>query len=174
MTLTNWSGSCYFFAIDIQDSNKKLILKKVFCFLLFEGTFTVHHFSKIKRSKRSHKAIVIKVFLTIFAWWCGSGSKPLTNGLGSGSRRPKNIRIDGSGFGSGSAGAEEVHFFSNSEHFFCRGSAFLSTLARPAARLATRAGSSTAWSMASSPTARCPPTRQVPGAVFPPFIIKWA
>ncbi len=33
----------------------------------------------------------------------GYGSKPLTNGSGSGSGRPKNILIDGSGFGSGSA-----------------------------------------------------------------------
>jgi hypothetical protein len=28
------------FIIDLQDANKKLILKKFFCILLFEGTFT--------------------------------------------------------------------------------------------------------------------------------------
>jgi hypothetical protein len=28
------------FVIDLQDANKKLILKKLFCLLLFEGTFT--------------------------------------------------------------------------------------------------------------------------------------
>ncbi len=45
---------------------KKLIFFKVFCLLLFEGTFT--SVFKDKKSKRSHKAIGIKVFLTIFAW----------------------------------------------------------------------------------------------------------
>ncbi len=44
--LTNGSGSgcgygsCYFFVIDIQDANKKQFFLKVFCLLLFEGTFT--------------------------------------------------------------------------------------------------------------------------------------
>jgi hypothetical protein len=44
------------FVIDIQDANKKL----------FEGTLT--SFLKDKKSKRSHKTVGIKVFLTIFAW----------------------------------------------------------------------------------------------------------
>jgi hypothetical protein len=39
------------FIIDLQDANKKLFKKKFFCVLLFEGTFTVHHFSKIKSQK---------------------------------------------------------------------------------------------------------------------------
>ncbi len=40
MPLTNGSGSSYFVS-DLQDANKKLIfLKKFFCLLLFEGTFT--------------------------------------------------------------------------------------------------------------------------------------
>jgi hypothetical protein len=40
-----------FFVIDLQDVNKKLIhLKKCFCLLLFEGTFT--SFFKDKKSKR--------------------------------------------------------------------------------------------------------------------------
>jgi hypothetical protein len=51
---------------DLQDANKKLIKKKFFCLLLFEGTFT--SFFKDKKSKISHKAVGIKVFLTIFAW----------------------------------------------------------------------------------------------------------
>jgi hypothetical protein len=46
------------FVIDLQD-------KKVFCLLHFEGTFT--SFFKNKKSKRSHKTVGIKVFLTIFA-----------------------------------------------------------------------------------------------------------
>jgi hypothetical protein len=36
-----------------------------FCLLLFECTFT--SFFKDKKSKRSHKTVGIKVFLTIFA-----------------------------------------------------------------------------------------------------------
>jgi hypothetical protein len=44
------------FVIDIQDGNKKLILiKKFFCLLLFEGTFT--SFFKDKKSKRSRKSV---------------------------------------------------------------------------------------------------------------------
>jgi hypothetical protein len=43
--------------------NKKK--KKFSCLLLFEGTFT--SFLKDKKSKRSHKTVEIKVFLTIFA-----------------------------------------------------------------------------------------------------------
>ena len=54
------------FIIDFQDANKKLIfLKKFSCILLFEGTFT--SFFKDKKSKRSHKTVEIKVFLTILA-----------------------------------------------------------------------------------------------------------
>ena len=54
------------FIIDIQDDNKKLIKKKkVFCILIFEGTFT--SFFQGKKSKRSHKTVEIKVFLNIFA-----------------------------------------------------------------------------------------------------------
>ncbi len=53
------------FIIDFQDANKNLILKKVSCILIFEGTFTL--FFKDKKSKQSHKTVEIKVFLTIFA-----------------------------------------------------------------------------------------------------------
>ncbi len=52
------------FIIDLQDANKKLLKKKFFCILLFEGTFA--SFFKDKKSKRSHKTVEIKV-LTIFA-----------------------------------------------------------------------------------------------------------
>jgi hypothetical protein len=69
------------FVIVLQDANKKLnFFIKVFCsgsrhakmvpktgkncsILLFEGTFT--SFFKDKKSKRGHKAVGIKVFLTI-------------------------------------------------------------------------------------------------------------
>jgi len=51
---------------DLQEANKKLILLKDLCLLLFEGTFT--SFFKDKKSKRSHKTEGgINVFLTIFA-----------------------------------------------------------------------------------------------------------
>jgi hypothetical protein len=53
------------FVIDLQDANKKLILKKKFFYLLlFEGTFYsfsallqvhLHHFSKIKSPKEVTK-----------------------------------------------------------------------------------------------------------------------
>jgi hypothetical protein len=43
------------FIIDLQDANKKLILKKFFCILLFEGTFTSSF--KGKKSKRRHKTV---------------------------------------------------------------------------------------------------------------------
>jgi hypothetical protein len=47
------------FVIDLQDANKKLILKK-------GVTFT--SFFKDKKSKRSHKAVGIQIFLTTCAW----------------------------------------------------------------------------------------------------------
>jgi hypothetical protein len=80
------------FFIELQDANEKLILKKYFCLLLFEGTFT--SFFKDKKSKRSHKAVGFKVFFNNFCLVIeGSGSIPQTNGSGSGSRSLKNIRI---------------------------------------------------------------------------------
>jgi hypothetical protein len=50
-----------------QDANKKhfSFFLKFFCLLLFEGTFT--SFFIDKKSKRSHRTVGIKVFLTIFA-----------------------------------------------------------------------------------------------------------
>jgi hypothetical protein len=54
------------FIINLQDAIKKLIFKiKFFCIILFEGTLT--SLFKDKKSKRSHKTVKIKVFLTIFA-----------------------------------------------------------------------------------------------------------
>jgi hypothetical protein len=48
------------FIIDLQDANKKLI-KKFFCILLFESTFT--SFFKDKMSNRSHKTVESRFFL---------------------------------------------------------------------------------------------------------------
>jgi hypothetical protein len=52
------------FMIDLQDDNKKLIKKKSFSVYYF---LKVTSFFKDKKSKRSHKTIKIKVFLTFFA-----------------------------------------------------------------------------------------------------------
>jgi hypothetical protein len=54
------------FVIKLQDPNKELILKE---FLLITGTFAGKFPSlfKDKKSKRSHKTVETKVFLTIFA-----------------------------------------------------------------------------------------------------------
>jgi hypothetical protein len=61
------------FVIDLQDANTKLILKtKFYCLLLFESTFLSFLFDDRRMTE-------------------GSGSTFLTNGSGSG--RPKNMRI---------------------------------------------------------------------------------
>jgi hypothetical protein len=73
------------FIFDFQDDDKNF-LKQFFCILLFEGAFT--SFFKDKKSKRSHKTVGIKVFF-LDDIRSGSGSMPLTNGSGSGSRRPQ-------------------------------------------------------------------------------------
>jgi hypothetical protein len=50
------------FIIDLQEANKKIIfIKKNFCILLFEGTFT--SFFKDKKLKRSHKTVESWFFL---------------------------------------------------------------------------------------------------------------
>ncbi len=74
------------FIIDLQDANKKQVLLKFFCILLFEGTFT--SFLKDKKSKKRHKTVEIKVFSYYFCL--------MIEGSGYGSRRPKTC---GSGFG---------------------------------------------------------------------------
>jgi hypothetical protein len=53
--------------IRIHGSMPLIFKKKLFCLLLFEGTFT--SFFKDKKSKSSYKRVGIKVFHTIFAWW---------------------------------------------------------------------------------------------------------
>ncbi len=59
---------------------KKKFLKKNFCLLLFEGTFTSVIIDN--KSKRSHKIVEIRVFLLFYVLMEGSRSG-----------RPKNIRI---------------------------------------------------------------------------------
>jgi hypothetical protein len=79
------------FFIDLQDAKKIIIFIKVFCLLLFEGSFT--SFFKDEKSKRSHKTVRIVTILLNgrrMIEGSGSGSTALTNGSGSGSR-PKNM-----------------------------------------------------------------------------------
>ncbi len=78
-----WFGSCNF----RHWCQQKTIFSKLFCLLLFEGTST--SFFKDKKSWRSHKTVGIKSFITIFVWWYGARSVPLTNASGSASRMPK-------------------------------------------------------------------------------------
>jgi hypothetical protein len=79
-----------FFASDLQE-----VKKKFFCLFYFLNVH-LHHFSKIKSHKRSHKTVGINVFSYYFCLMI-EGSKSwfvsvsLTNGFGSG--RPKNIWI---------------------------------------------------------------------------------
>ncbi len=54
------------FVIDLQDANKKTNLNKSFSAYYFLKVH-LNHFSKIKKSKRSHKTVGIKVVLAIFA-----------------------------------------------------------------------------------------------------------
>ncbi len=89
------SGSCYFFVIDIQDANKKLIFLKSSAHYFLK--VHLHHFSKLKKLKKNSQSNRNQGFSYYFCLvnieGSGSGSKPQTNGSGSGSRRPKNIRI---------------------------------------------------------------------------------
>jgi hypothetical protein len=55
------------FVIDLQDANKKLIKKKVVLLITFRRY--IYIIFTDKKSKRSHKAVGIKVCLTIFACW---------------------------------------------------------------------------------------------------------
>ncbi len=54
------------FVIDLQEANKKQILKKSFLLSLFEGTFIYIIFQRYKVQK-NHKSVGIKVFPNICA-----------------------------------------------------------------------------------------------------------
>ncbi len=107
MHLTNRSGSgfgpCYF---RHQPSRRQQKINFSTNYLLTRYFLKVHfhHFSKIKSQKEVTKQQESRFFLLFLlddrSWY---GSIPLTNGSGSRSRRPKNKRFGGSGFGSQSA-----------------------------------------------------------------------
>jgi hypothetical protein len=67
---------------------------EVFCFLLFEGTFT--SFFKDKKSKKksqNNRNQGCSYYFCLMLEGSGAGSIPLTNGSGSGSMMPKNVRV---------------------------------------------------------------------------------
>ncbi len=80
------------FVIDLQDrcQQKNNLKNNIFLLLTFWRYRTFTSFFKDKKSKRGHKTVGIKVFLTIFAWWWKDPDP------GS----PKTYGSDGSGFGS--------------------------------------------------------------------------
>jgi hypothetical protein len=90
MPLTNGS----IFVIDLPKMSKNKIKNKKFSAYYFLNVQYMYIIIKDKKSKRSHKAFEIKVFSYFFYLVIeGSGSIPLTDGSGSGSRRPKNMWI---------------------------------------------------------------------------------
>jgi hypothetical protein len=66
------------FVIDLQDANKKLILKRFSAYYFLKVRWYIYIIFQDKKFKRSHKTVGIKIFLT---------------GSESGSRRPRNIWI---------------------------------------------------------------------------------
>ncbi len=91
MPLTNGSGSCYFrlWPSRNQDANKTLIFYNFF--------FTAYFFMKVHFWRYTSGFLQNSRNQGFAYYFClmieGSGSVPLTNGSGSGSRRPKNKRI---------------------------------------------------------------------------------
>ncbi len=89
-----------FFVTDLQDANKKQFLfKHFFCLRYYFLKVHLHNFSKIKVQKELQKSRN-QGFSYYFCMMtegpgsgAGSGSIPLTDGAGSGSRRPKNMWI---------------------------------------------------------------------------------
>ncbi len=81
------------FVIDLPKmSTKNKFFKK---FLLITVWRYMNIIFKDKKSKRSHKSVGFKVFLTFFAWWYKDPDPYLTEGSGSGSRMPQNMWIRG-------------------------------------------------------------------------------
>ncbi len=84
MPLTNGSGSVFgdpdptIFVIDLQNVNKKLILKKISAYYFLK--VHLHNFSKIKSQKESQNSSNQGFSYYFCMMTEGSGSIPLTNG----------------------------------------------------------------------------------------------
>jgi hypothetical protein len=114
--MTFWCGSNpdsdldpAIFVIDLQDANKKLIKKKFFCLLLFEGTFTsFFKDKKIQKKSQNSKNQGFSYYFCLMIEGSGAGSGsghiPLTSDPdlvgtktcgsgGSGSRTLKKINL---------------------------------------------------------------------------------
>ncbi len=90
MPMTNGSGSCYFHQWPSRCQQKTNFFEKSFsAYYLLK--VSLHHFSKIKSQRESHNSRNQGFPYYFCIMVEGSGSIPLTNG--SGSRRPKNMRI---------------------------------------------------------------------------------
>jgi hypothetical protein len=76
------------FVIDLQDANKKLILKK---FFFLRDIYIIFQRLKVKKKSQRSRNQGFSYYFCLVIEGSGSGSIPLTNGFGSGSRRPKNI-----------------------------------------------------------------------------------
>ncbi len=92
MPVTNGSESVSCISSFTFKTPAKQLIKKV-CLSIAFWRYILHHFSKIKSQKEVTKQYEWRFFLLFFCLMIeGSGTAiPLTNG--SGSRRPKNIRI---------------------------------------------------------------------------------
>ncbi len=97
--LTNGSGSFYFHHWPSRCQQKNYLKKKVFQYI------TLYIIFKDKKSKRCHKTVEIKVFLTIFPYWLKDPDpEPYLWLMDPGPGGPKTCGFGGSGFGSGTLG----------------------------------------------------------------------
>ncbi len=72
-------------------ATKNYFFSKFFAYYFLK--LHLHHFSKMKSHKEAKKQWESRFFLLFCLMVEGSGSIPRNNGSGSGSRRPKNIRL---------------------------------------------------------------------------------
>ncbi len=97
MPLTNGSGSCYFRHRPARCQQKNSFFILFFLLITFWRYQHLHLFTKIKSQKESqssrNQGFSYYFCIMIEGSRSWSGSIPLINGSGSGSRRPKNIRI---------------------------------------------------------------------------------
>jgi hypothetical protein len=86
-----------FFVIDLQDDNKKLILKKNFLLIRYRTfwrcIYIIFQYKKSKKKPQSCRNQGFSYHFCLVIEGCGSGSIPQTSWSGSGSRRHKNKNI---------------------------------------------------------------------------------